>query len=191
MPEKADAPTHAALLRDFVNTLDVETGAEALASPEALARWLSERGLADQDTLADSADFETAIVLREGLRAAMAEHHDRRADRPRPELDAVCAAFPLRVSFRPDGPALKPVHRGVRGGLARIVAALVDAVADGTWQRLKLCAEGTCQCAFLDSSKNRSRHWCSMEICGNRNKTRAYRARRRTGQDARPERTGA
>jgi predicted RNA-binding Zn ribbon-like protein len=46
---------------------------------------------------------------------------------------------------------------------------------------MKACADDECEWAFYDSSKNRSRTWCSMEVCGNRAKTRAYRARRKKG----------
>ncbi|MGW2158652.1 CGNR zinc finger domain-containing protein [Nonomuraea sp. NPDC001699] len=38
---------------------------------------------------------------------------------------------------------------------------------------------GTCQRAFIDTSGNRSRSWCSMRVCADRTKTRAYRARKR------------
>jgi predicted RNA-binding Zn ribbon-like protein len=44
---------------------------------------------------------------------------------------------------------------------------------------MKACAADDCQWAFYDSSKNRSRTWCSMDVCGHRAKTRAYRARRK------------
>jgi predicted RNA-binding Zn ribbon-like protein len=33
--------------------------------------------------------------------------------------------------------------------------------------------------AFYDRSKNRSGHWCSMRVCGNRAKARQFRERRR------------
>ena len=46
----------------------------------------------------------------------------------------------------------------------------------GTWPRLKGCAQ--CEWVFFDRSKNRSGTWCSMTICGNRTKNRAYRRRR-------------
>ncbi len=42
-----------------------------------------------------------------------------------------------------------------------------------------VCSSDTCQWAFYDRSKNRSGRWCSMQVCGNRTKTRAYRARQR------------
>ena len=43
----------------------------------------------------------------------------------------------------------------------------------------QVCVADDCQWAFYDTSKNRSRHWCSMGVCGNRQKTRTYRARQR------------
>jgi predicted RNA-binding Zn ribbon-like protein len=75
--------------------------------------------------------------------------------------------------------AVGPGRDGVEGALARLAAAMMTCLAEGTWTRLKVCQEDTCRWAFLDTSKNRSRAWCSMRVCGNRTKTRAYRARRR------------
>ena len=96
-------------------------------------------------------------------------------------LEMAAARLPLRVAELAGRPALVPVQDGVRGGLAWLAAAIVASAADGSWERLKICADDTCQWAFLDSSKNRSKHWCSMQECGNRSKTRAYRARRGGG----------
>ena len=48
----------------------------------------------------------------------------------------------------------------------------------GAWPRVKACAAEECQWAFYDTSRNRSRTWCSMDVCGNREKTRRYRGRR-------------
>jgi predicted RNA-binding Zn ribbon-like protein len=67
---------------------------------------------------------------------------------------------------------------GAAGALGRIVAFVVDAIADGTWSRLKACLNDECQWAFYDSARNRSAKWCSMAVCGNRMKARAFRARR-------------
>ena len=60
--------------------------------------------------------------------------------------------------------------------LGAIVAVAVQAMLDGTWSRLKVCRN--CGWSFYDYSKNRSANWCSMQLCGNRLKTRAYRRRR-------------
>jgi predicted RNA-binding Zn ribbon-like protein len=53
---------------------------------------------------------------------------------------------------------------------------------DGTWVRLKACRN--CHWSFYDYSPNRSATWCSMQLCGNRTKTRAYRSRRRDSAQA-------
>jgi predicted RNA-binding Zn ribbon-like protein len=65
----------------------------------------------------------------------------------------------------------------VRGALGRILAEVFAGMADGTWERLKACRADGCRWAFLDTAKNRSRAWCSMQSCGNRAKVAAYRER--------------
>ncbi|MDN3356474.1 CGNR zinc finger domain-containing protein [Actinomadura sp. DC4] len=164
----------ALLLCDFVNTYDLQCDIDEFGAPSDLGGWLSEHGLAAPGARAEEADLGTAVALREGLRAAMLGHQETAARRP--DLDALLAALPLRMSL--DGPALVPLHGGVRGALARVAVAVMTSAADGTWPRLKVCRATSCRWAFLDTSKNRSRTWCSMRMCGNRTKTRAYRARR-------------
>ncbi|TDD22839.1 CGNR zinc finger domain-containing protein [Nonomuraea diastatica] len=157
-------PCPAELVRDFVNTYDVEAQADELSSPAELALWLRERGLAGPHDRATDDDLHTAIALREGLRAALR--------REAAELPALPFTIRARPGERPEPAA---AGGGVPGGLATIAVAAVTA----SWDRLKVCAEGTCQWAFVDGSKNRSRSWCSMRVCGNRTKTRAYRARKK------------
>ncbi|MQY02834.1 CGNR zinc finger domain-containing protein [Actinomadura macrotermitis] len=170
----------ALLLRDFVNTLDVEVAADEIATPGRLADWLAGRGLVPAGTTAAAGDLARAVTLREGLRAAMLGHHGPAPAELPAGLAEALAALPLRVVLTGERPALAPLATGAGAGLARIAAAIVDSAADGSWPRLKVCQEGTCAWAFLDTSKNRSRTWCSMRVCGNRTKTRAYRARQKT-----------
>ena len=72
---------------------------------------------------------------------------------------------------------LQPTAAGVDGALGRLLGIVAAAMADGTWSRLKACRANDCRWAFYDRARNRSRHWCSMAVCGNRTKARAYRAR--------------
>jgi predicted RNA-binding Zn ribbon-like protein len=60
---------------------------------------------------------------------------------------------------------------------APVVAAVAEAMADGSWERLKACRADDCQWAFIDTARNRSRQWCDMTVCGNREKARRYRSR--------------
>lgn len=173
----------ASLLLDFVNTRDLQPDIDELDTPGKLAAWLAEHHLVKAGTRhAEAAELTLAITLRDGLRAAFLAHHGPDHPALPAELEDALTELPVRVSLAADGgPALRPASDGIVGGLSGLAAAIMETVGDGTWPRLKLCLEDTCRWAFLDTSKNRSRSWCSMRVCGNRTKTRAYRARRRAG----------
>lgn len=181
----AAAPAHSDLLCAFANTLDVDVDApvpDALTDPAVLTDWLRAHDLLDPDERADGDDLDLARALRSGLRTAMARHHDGDDLSPVTDLDATATRLPLRIVFDGTRPRLAPAVGGATGGLARLLVAMADAEADGAWTRLKICVADDCQWAFYDTSKNRSRHWCSMGVCGNRQKTRTYRARQRAKQ---------
>jgi predicted RNA-binding Zn ribbon-like protein len=178
---------HVRLVRDFVNTHDVEDGTDELASPSALVAWLRHRhALGDgngDDRRATDADLVLARELREALRAELRSHHGEPADAgARVRLDALAADLPLRVAFG-EQPTLAPgIREGARAGLAAILASVATLAQSGEWRRLKVCPADDCQVAFYDESRNRSRRWCSMEACGNRSKLRAFRERERYGE---------
>jgi predicted RNA-binding Zn ribbon-like protein len=119
--------------------------------------------------------------VREGLRAALFVHNGGPPDPAAAErLERAAARSTLRVCFRPgEPPDLRPSCEAVSGALATLLGIVAAAAADGTWQRLKACADEGCRWAFYDHSKNRSGRWCSMASCGNQEKARSYRARRR------------
>jgi predicted RNA-binding Zn ribbon-like protein len=94
-------------------------------------------------------------------------------------LNAAADESRLRVNFSRGGAELVPDEPDVPGALSRILAVAYTAMADESWERLKACRLDDCQWAFYDQSKNRSRTWCSMKVCGNRAKARAYRERQR------------
>ena len=68
----------------------------------------------------------------------------------------------------------------VAAALSRIAAGYALARATGLWQRLRRCPADDCAWVFWDSSAKGARRWCSMRVCGNRAKVRAY-ARRHGG----------
>ncbi len=132
---------------------------------EWLPEWLEEHGLRP-------GDFDRARELREALRALL---HANNVGGSAPDAEARLneAARSVRVELGGDGVVLA-------GGdpLAEVTAIALTAMLDDTWKRLKVCRN--CAWAFYDTSKNRSGSWCSMQLCGNRLKTRAYRKRRRS-----------
>ena len=59
-----------------------------------------------------------------------------------------------------------------------MLASLGDLLYSGELSRLRECANPKCRWLFVDRSRNHSRRWCSMSICGGRDKNhRYYRAR--------------
>jgi predicted RNA-binding Zn ribbon-like protein len=179
-PEKT-APGQLGLVQRFVNSVDLETGEDELTSPGALREWLAERELIDSGERVTTADLMRAIDVREGIRALLLENAGLPLDAERVErLDAAVARAGVRMRFRPGAvPSLEPESGGVNGALATLMAIVAAAVEQGSWARLKACHRDPCFWAFYDNSKNRSGRWCKMEACGNIEKARAFRERRR------------
>jgi len=55
-----------------------------------------------------------------------------------------------------------------------VARSAAELLASAQLNRARQCADEKCGWLFLDMSRNRSRRWCSMEYCGNRNKARNY-----------------
>jgi predicted RNA-binding Zn ribbon-like protein len=45
--------------------------------------------------------------------------------------------------------------------------------------RVRACDNAECRWLFLDTSKNHTRRWCDMRLCGNRMKARRFKAQRK------------
>jgi predicted RNA-binding Zn ribbon-like protein len=179
---KEKAPGTLAVVQDFANTLDLDIDAlnDELTDARALAGWLAEHGLMASAEHASAADLERAVRLREAIRSLLAANAGEPLDSSALDELSDCAADAglAPVFSALDSVALEPRTGGVVGALGRLVSYIVDAVAEGTWPRLKACRNEDCQWVFYDSARNRSAKWCSMAVCGNRMKARAFRARR-------------
>jgi predicted RNA-binding Zn ribbon-like protein len=177
---RTPAPTQLRPVQLFVNTRDIENGVDELSSPDALGAVLAEAGVAEPGLQPTAADLRTALDVREGLRALLLANNGVPVDAAElAPLERATRAGQLAGAFRPDGRAeLIAGAPGVDGALGRLVAIVLRASADGSLARLKACRRDVCHWVFYDRSRNRGSHWCAMSVCGNRTKTRAYRARR-------------
>jgi len=179
------APGSLGLVQDFVNTRALDPDQEQIATPEALRAWLDDHALLAHEPIGE-ADRLRAVELREALRRLLLANNGAALDAADLELlNRFAEDGGLRPRFLPGGRvALEPGVPGVTGALSRLLAAVADAMNAGTWSRLKACADHGCLWAFYDRSRNRSGHWCSMEVCGNRAKARQFRSRRRSSPGA-------
>lgn len=169
-----------ALVQAFVNTREAERGWDAIGDPGSLRLWLAKRGLLSEGARVEEADVGRTREVREALRAMLAANNGRKVE---PEavgaLNRAAERARLSVRFDADGSAaLKAGAGGIDGAVGGVLAAAHAAMEEGTWGRLKACANEECVWAFYDRSRNRSSRWCSMALCGNRSKTSAYRRRR-------------
>jgi predicted RNA-binding Zn ribbon-like protein len=165
------APEPLRLVQLFVNTADREHGREWLQTVDDLRRWLVERDLLQpQSARLGAAEVERARNVREALRGLI------RGNATSEVLDQAAGDARLTLRFEPGGTMLVPGARGADGALGSILAVVYGAMQDGSWQRLKTCPR--CSWVFYDYSRNRSAAWCSMQLCGNRVKTRSYYRRR-------------
>ena len=163
------APGELEILRLLINTLDVEDGTDELN-----AAWLMNNGVTAARV--NDAAVDRTRELREALRDLLSSHGTDTDAVAR--LNAIGDDAPLTVAFDEHGHAhLHPAGDGFPAIAARLLAIVERAQADGSWDRMKACAADTCRWAFYDQSRNRSRQWCDMAVCGNRAKARSYRKR--------------
>ncbi|MDQ0813046.1 putative RNA-binding Zn ribbon-like protein [Streptomyces sp. B3I7] len=166
MSERVPAPGDLALVQDLVNTLDLESGDDALDTAGGRARF----GLTGEGETA------AARELREALRVALLAHAGHPAHREVTPLEALLAGAPLVVTVGPDGTAgLTPADG--RPLASRVAAAIAEGLVAGTWSRLKACEATDCHWAYYDRSPAGRGRWCSMSVCGARAKMRRYRAK--------------
>jgi len=189
-------PDALANLYDFANSLDLRhfvhhgvqhPQADELESAALLGRWMARRNLNKVGTVPSAAAFEAALALREAIRDYLErEPAERRRDASiRDALDRAMKRFPLRVTTAgKEGLKLAPAGTHPVSGLSAVIAELYNGSANGTLDRLKMCASNECKRVFFDRSKPGTRRWCQSTLCGNRQKTRAYRERLKREQEA-------
>jgi predicted RNA-binding Zn ribbon-like protein len=172
----SNVPASLRLAESLLNSVDVESGADDLVSLPRFRGWLAAHQRRSAARTATEADLSLARELRDGLREQLLGRAPVAA-----RLNQLAATVPLAVRFDGGGNVeLRPAEPGVRGVLGEVLASILRAECEGTWRRLKICSSGACRFVYYDRSKNASRRWCSMEVCGNRCKTTAYRQRQRT-----------
>ncbi|MCX5056609.1 MULTISPECIES: CGNR zinc finger domain-containing protein [unclassified Streptomyces] len=166
MSERSAAPGGLVLVESLVNTLDIESGADALETADGRAPF----GLAEDEVPA-------ARELRESLRAVLLAHAGHPPHARVTPLDDLLATAPLRLTVDAVDGSAALTAADVRPLNSRVAAAVAEALVAGTWLRLKACEAVTCHWAYYDRSPAGRGRWCSMQVCGARAKMRRYRAK--------------
>ena len=172
------APGGLALVQDLVNTRPVApygvrdllgTVADAQRFTGEVARaWKEHSGADGGPGRITSADLVGLRRLRRDVERALSGDAD---------LDRGTA---VRLEPGSGGAVrVQPAGRGARWLAGAVWAEVLLAQHDGRWERLKVCRNPACPCAFYDRSRNNSRVWHDVRTCGNVANLRASRARRK------------
>ena len=183
----------------FVNTLSSRPTAapvERLISYDTLLEWAREAGVLRPDDVErlsargrrridDAARIlQRARDLRERLHDTFTATSAGRMPSGA-TLDALSAELSRwypHGRLVPDADRLQWAYDGVDDldrPLWEIARAAARLVTSASVMRIRACAADDCGWWFLDDTKNGSRRWCDMKICGNRDKVRRFRARQR------------
>ena len=189
---------------DFLNSVatPVDTPVDWINDGAGLVDWLGQAGLAPADQLeavaARAAPGELDRVagqardLRDWLKGFVRTH----AGRPL-GAEAMAELAPLNRLLERDGAygqvradahglefATMRRWRSPESLLLPIGEAVARFVVEDDFTHVKACEGHNCTLMFVDRTRARARRWCSMEVCGNRAKVSAHRARKRDGDRA-------
>lgn len=186
----------------LINTLELDADPqEHLPTSGDAVRFLVEHELAHEADLDGQVarDGDVAWLARvRTVRASLRELWDAQVEGRAPAEHALDVLNGLldrgpRVELRATLAGVEVAHRHPHDdptgeALARAATPLVEAIASGSTDRFRICANDDCRWVFEDASRARRRRWCDMATCGNRAKVQRYRSRRRDGnaEDADP-----
>ncbi len=189
---------------DFVNTLHwrgTDAPIDRLTTYDDLVSWAAYGGLVEtpqaarlrelaREQPAEAAHvMQRAWTLREGLhRIATAEMLRREpAEDDLALLNGELGTALAHASLTWDSGGYRLWWRdlGERldAPLWQVTRSAVDLLTSPLRGKIRLCANDECGWLFIDESKNASRRWCSMALCGSRIKMRDY-YRRKQGRPA-------
>jgi predicted RNA-binding Zn ribbon-like protein len=128
--------------------------------------------------------LRAAIALREAIfRAFLAAAHKKQASLP--DLESIQKAATDALSHRRIVAAngayqwqwdAAPMLERILWPIAESAAKLLTSP---DLKKVRECEASDCYWLFLDHSRNRSRRWCTMSSCGNREKARRHYRRQR------------
>ncbi|MDF0531362.1 CGNR zinc finger domain-containing protein [Tsukamurella sp. 8F] len=172
------------LATSFTGTLSERHGepVERIPTPGRLVDWLAVNGL--EVPSCSTAQLESARELREAIHAA-ATAAAVDASLPEAAIRVInecsirgCASAVLTPAGQRHW-SLSP-HSPVEDALGVIASDAISIIGGGRDGRLALCASTTCRAAFFDTSRSRTRRWCEMNTCGNREKKARFNATHRS-----------
>lgn len=171
------------LATSFTATLTERCGdaVERIPTPHRLVDWLAVNGLAVDSCT--PAQLDLARELRESihLAATAAAMQDALPVSAVQVINDRSAEGRAAAILTPEGKRQWRLGSAscVEDALSVIAADAISILAGERDGKLALCASPTCRAAFFDASQSRTRKWCEMNTCGNRQKKARFHANQR------------
>ncbi|MGW0117137.1 CGNR zinc finger domain-containing protein [Streptomyces sp. NPDC003327] len=164
---------------DLLNTRWNQEGArhDLLTDTGGLAVWLAANGL-DGRFAADAATLRHTLAARDALAALVDRPGDPDATA---RVDAVLGHGRIRARLTTEGPGEEAEFTDAARGPGWIAARDYLDLLRTAPDRIRACAHEACVLHFFDTSRNGTRRWCSMAVCGNRAKASRHYARTKEG----------
>jgi predicted RNA-binding Zn ribbon-like protein len=169
---------------DLMNTV-VQMNGQAVdiwQSDADVLTWLGEAGFAP-DAAAPAGLLAAARKMRELVRGLIHARKQGHALDLAPLNDLLMQAQRHMELVKGEDGALQLQARYAADTPERLLAPLAESaaslLAEGDFALIRKCEDDTCTQWFLDRTKSHRRRWCSMAICGNRNKVASFRLRQK------------
>jgi predicted RNA-binding Zn ribbon-like protein len=171
-------------LNTYADLVDFAAQSQLITPDEA--EWLQAEG--NRDASAGERVLVRAIQLRESIRAIFsrvaADEQPLESDLEALNWEVGASLSHARLQVEASGGfAWGWSGRALDAPIWPITRSAVDLLtSDQERPLVRECGAGDCWWLFLDTSRNRSRQWCSMQSCGNREKARRHYQRVRQGR---------
>ena len=182
---------------DFINTQMIVRGnpTDLLGGCEDLVAWMVQAHMVDKVRAAvvmtqwnrkdQEQLFEQGVSFRRTLRDMVARIVARKSvpDSAIASINHIlsrCPGYP-QLFYKKGGYTRQFQSQAAQkdGLLAPLAESASDLLCSGKWSLIKKCGNAACILYFYDTTKNHTRNWCSMQLCGNRKKVAAHYQRKR------------
>jgi predicted RNA-binding Zn ribbon-like protein len=169
---------------DILATTGLRCG-ERLPDPAALGAWMLGAGLFEKPCGVGASDLAEVHAVRGALsRVVDALLHGDPPSTADLNIINAAAAVPAtapRLELKADGLRRERGATSVAEALGEIARDAIDLFTGPERDRVRECAAEDCSGIYVDSSRGRTRRWCSTGGCGNRARVAAHRRRRAGG----------
>lgn len=172
------------LATSFTGTLTERCGepVERIPTPARLLDWLGVYGFLVESCT--SSQWEAARTLREAIHiaASAASQHKPLPEATVATINTFSSLGQASMCLTDQGERVWKLgsSTGMEDSLGVIAEDAISIISGDRDGRLALCASPTCRAAFFDTSRSRTRRWCDMNTCGNRQKKARFNATRQS-----------